>query len=83
MTTNEDTAYAFDAGDFNFADADTGDVLASVTVVTLPARGVLALDGAPVTADQSVAKADLDADSLVYTPPAHANGTTSRASPSG
>ena len=74
VTTNEDTAYAFDAGDFNFADADTGDVLASVTVVTLPAAGVLALDGAPVTADQSVAKADLDADSLVYTPPAHANG---------
>ncbi len=76
VTTDEDTAYEFAAGDFNFADADTGDALASVTVVTLPAagKGVLALDGAPVTADQSVAKADLDADKLVYTPPANANG---------
>ncbi len=76
VTTDEDTAYEFAAGDFNFSDSDTGDTLASVTVVTLPAagKGVLALDGAPVTADQSVAKADLDADKLVYTPPANANG---------
>ncbi len=76
VTTDEDTAYEFAAGDFNFSDSDTGDTLASVTVVTLPAagEGTLALDGVAVTADRSVAKADLDADKLVYTPPANANG---------
>ena len=38
-TTDEDTAYAFGASDFGFADTDTGDELASVRVVTLPGRG--------------------------------------------
>ena len=31
VTTVEDTGYAFQASDFNFADTDTGDALASVT----------------------------------------------------
>ena len=30
MTTNKDTAYTFGAGDFVFADTDTGDALSSV-----------------------------------------------------
>ena len=34
----EDRAYAFTADDFGFADADAGDTLASVTIVTPPAR---------------------------------------------
>ena len=74
VTTDEDTAYTFAAGEFNFVDSDAGDALASVTVVTLPAAGGLAVDGVAVTADQVVLRADIDADKLVYTPPANANG---------
>ena len=66
VTTNEDTAYTFGAGDFVFADTDTGDALSSVKVVTLPGVGGLALDGTAVTVD---ALAD-----LVFTPGANGNG---------
>ncbi len=76
VTTDEDVAYTFAAAEFNFVDSDAGDELASVTVVTLPAAGGLALDGTAVTADQVVPRADIDADKLVYTPPANANGTS-------
>ena len=72
VTTEEDTDYTFSAGDFNFSDADAGDDLASVTVVTLPAAGALALDGAAVVAGQAVAAADIG--KLVFTPAANANG---------
>ena len=74
VSTDEDTAYTFEAGDFAFSDADTGDALASVKITRLPETGTLALDGTAVTADQVVTKADLDANKLVYTPPANANG---------
>ena len=37
VTTDEDTAYVFEASDFGFADADAGDGLASVRVV-MPGR---------------------------------------------
>ena len=72
VTTAEDTGYAFQASDFNFADTDTGDALASVTVVTLPGSGELELDGAAVTASQVVPADDLG--DLVFTPAADANG---------
>ena len=68
MSTVADTAYTFDAGDFNFTDGDSGDTLTSLTVVTLPGKGTLALDGTPVTADQAVARDDIDAGQLVFTP---------------
>ena len=58
VTTDEDTAYTFAAGDFGFTDGD-GDVLASVTVVTVPAAGSLTLDGTAVTADAEVTKTQL------------------------
>ena len=76
VTTNEDTAYTFGVGDFNFSDTDAGDGLASVEITSLPAsgKGSLMLDGSAVTADQVVSRADIDADELVYTPPANANG---------
>ena len=68
MSTVADTAYTFDAGDFNFTDGDSGDTLTSLTVVTLPAKGTLALDGAAVAADQAVTRNDIDAGRLVFTP---------------
>ena len=76
ISTDEDTAYDFDGGDFNFTDADTGDTLASVKITSLPAsgKGSVTLDGSAVTAGQMVSRADIDADKLVYTPPANANG---------
>ena len=76
VTTNEDTAYTFAASDFGYSDSDS-DPLASVKVTTLPAAntGTLALSGTAVTLNQEVTKAQIDANSLTYTPPANANGT--------
>ena len=76
VTTDEDVAYAFQAVDFNFTDdVNADDELASVTIVTLPGAGTLALDGTEVTANQEVTRAQLDAGQLTYTPPPNANGT--------
>ena len=72
VTTDEDTPHTFAVGEFSFAD-DDGDALESVTVVTPPAAGALALGGAAVTADQEVAAADIG--QLVFTPAVNANGT--------
>ena len=74
VTTNEDTAHLFAASDFNFDDTDTGDTLASVTVVTLPTAGVLALNGTAVTAGDTVTKIQLDANQLTFMPAADGNG---------
>ena len=73
VTTDEDTAHAFQADDFGFVVVDAGDTLSSVRIVTLPSAGTLALDGTPVTANQSVTKADIDASKLVFTPAENAN----------
>ena len=74
VTTDEDTAYAFDAGEFGFSDMDSGAALAKVKIVTLPAAGTLANDGTAVTENQEISRADIDADRLVFTPAADANG---------
>ena len=75
VTTAEDTAYTFGASDFAFTDTDMGDALVSVTVVTLPTVGTLALDGTDVTAADVVSKADIDDSKLVFTPAPNENGT--------
>ena len=76
VTLAEDGSYTFTAADFGFSDTDSGDALASVTIVTAPAAGTgtLALDGTALAADGSVTRAGLDAGELVYTPPPNANG---------
>ena len=74
VTTGEDRAYAFTADDFGFDDADAGDTLASVTIVTVPAAGTLALDGTAVVADAVVTKAQIDGDMLTFTPALDAHG---------
>ena len=73
VTTNEDTAYPFKAGDFNFSDTDTGDALASVTIVTIPTAGELTLDGTAVAAGSSVEVGKIG--DLAFKPAADANGT--------
>ena len=75
VTTDEDTAYSFEADDFGFADTDAGDTLASVKIVTLPAAGTLMIVGTAVVVDQVVTKADIDADDLTFTPVTGASGT--------
>ena len=74
VTTGEDRAYAFTADDFGFDDADAGATLASVTIVTVPAAGTLALDGTAVMADDVVTKAQIDGDMLTFTPARDAHG---------
>ena len=76
VTTDEDVAYAFQAGDFNFTDdVNADDELASVTIVRLLTAGALSLDGTEVAADQEVTRAQLDAGQLTDTPPPNASGT--------
>ena len=76
VRTNEDTDYTFTNADFRFADADSGDALEGVTIVTLPASGTgaLTLSGSEVSANDAVTKTQLDNGNLKYNPPANANG---------
>lgn len=74
VVTNEDTAYVFAASDFAFTDAD-GDALAGVVLTTLPADGVLRLNGAAITAAGTfVSAADIVAGNLTFLPDADENG---------
>ena len=74
VTTAHDTAYTFTATDFGFADADTGDTLASVKIVTVPTPGALALDGTAVLANAVVTKAQIDGNNFTFTPEAGESG---------
>ena len=74
VTTGEDRAYAFTADDFGFTDDDAGATLASVTIVTPPALGTLALDGTAVMADDVVTAAEINGDMLTFTPARDAHG---------
>ena len=74
VTTGEDRAYAFTADDFGFDDDDAGATLASVTIVTVPSAGTLALDGTAVMADDVVTTAQIDGDMLTFTPARDAHG---------
>ena len=72
------TVKTFAAANFSFADADVGDTLQAIKVVTsLPANGTLTLNGTPIT---SVPSADIPVASigtLTYTPVTDFNGTDS------
>ncbi len=73
---NEDTSRVFTAADFNFADVDTGDTLASVRIDTLTVgSGTFQLSGVDISASDVIAVADINAGNLVFTPAADANGT--------
>ena len=78
VVTPTNSAYTFTASDFRFSDVDEehGQSLQSVRIVTLPAsgKGALTLGGTAVTADQSVARSDIDGGRLKYTPPADEYG---------
>ena len=73
VTILEDHSYVFGSSEFDFQDADEGDLLASVTV-SPPTAGELRLSGTPISSDSVVSVADLDSGLLVYVPPADAYG---------
>ena len=70
----EDTAHPFGVADFGFADTNANDVLASVTIETLPLAGTLTLDGVKVEAGDSVSREEIEASKLVFSPAADENG---------
>jgi len=75
ITLLEDIKYTFTAADFGFSDPDDSPAhqLKAVLLSTLPAAGVLQLNGATVTATRSIAAADLG--QLTFTPAANGNGS--------
>ncbi len=76
VTTLENTAYAFAAGDFGFTDPNDSPAnsLKAVEITTLPASGTLKDNGTAVSAGQFVSVSDINAGHLVYTPAANATG---------
>ena len=85
VTTNEDTDYAFSAGDFGFTDPIDGDSLSAVVITTIPTNGTLYLDanldgnidgGEAVSATDAITIADITAGRLKFKPAANANGTS-------
>jgi uncharacterized delta-60 repeat protein len=72
MTANG--SHTFVAADFPFADADAGDTLQQVTIVSLPGAGSLTLDGVVVTAHQVIAAEAIAAGQLRFTPAANGSG---------
>lgn len=79
VTTREDTPYVFQAADFGFTDGNDApsDVLATVTITTLPTAGTLTLLGSPqgtVVSGQSILVDDIVAGRLVFTPAENAHG---------
>ena len=71
--TVEGSAYTFSALDFAFNDTDDGDTLDSVTIVTKPAKGTLALGGTDVEVGDSIPAASLG--NLTFTPASGDSGT--------
>src|SRR5262249_48328442 len=76
VTTLEDTAYTFQTSDFGFADPDDApaNALKAVTITILPDAGSLTLDGAAVSAGQSLSARDVGSGLLRFVPAANANG---------
>ena len=70
----EDGEYEFSATDFGFNDTNLADALVSVRIVTVPAAGVLALDGTDVTFNQVVTKTQIDDGDLTFTPATGGSG---------
>ncbi|WP_324751965.1 Ig-like domain-containing protein [Roseovarius sp. Pro17] len=76
VSTLEDTAFVFGAGDFNFTQpGGETDVMDGVRIDTLPATGTLALNGIPVSVGDIIPQGDITGGNLTYTPALDANGT--------
>jgi Ca2+-binding RTX toxin-like protein len=76
LTTLEDSGLAFTKDSFAFKDSDASDSLQAVSITALPTKGALKLNGASVSANQSISVADIVAGRLAFTPVADANGSS-------
>ena len=74
VVTDEDTDYTFRIADFGFSDANAGDVMTGVEFATLPAAGVIFLDGAALPAGATVLAGDIEDGKLMLRPAPNANG---------
>ena len=77
VTVNEDATHSFTTADFGMTDpTDNGaHTLLAVKMSTLPALGLLKLNGVNVTVGQSVTAANITSGLLTYTPVGDASGT--------
>jgi hypothetical protein len=73
VTTSEDAAYVFAAGDFGFSDTEAN-ALTAVRITSLPASGALTNNGVAVSAGQIVSAADIASGLLRFAPAANASG---------
>ncbi len=76
--TNEDGSYTITAADFGFTDPnDTpADLFTGVRISSLPLKGSLTLNNVPVTLNQTITLASLNAGQLRYAPLANENGNS-------
>lgn len=73
VTTAEDTVYRFSTTDFPATDPDPSDSITAYRIDTLPARGVLTLNGLSVTVGTVINVTDIGG--LSWTPPANESGS--------
>lgn len=69
-TVQEDSLYRFSLTDFPYS-GDNGDRLESVLIDTLPAKGIVELNGLAVSAGSEISRADIEAGNLTFLPDAH------------
>ena len=74
LTATEDSSLTLATSDFSFSDADAGNTLHQIQITALPANGTLLLNSVPVTVDQVISKADIDAGLLTFTSSEHESG---------
>ncbi len=81
-TAADDTAnisyngtHTFSAADFGFSDVDSGDSLQSVRIDTVPAEGILTLNGNAVSNGDVISIADINATLLQFSPTSGESGT--------
>ena len=73
ITINEGTTLTLAQGHFGFSDVENH-FLKAVWITSLPANGVLQLNGTNVNSGDSISASDIDSNLLTYTPAANANG---------
>ncbi len=69
-----DSSLVLEAADFKFVDVDAGDTLQQLRISNITGGGSLRLNGAVVTNNQVISRADIDAGLLVFTPAAGQSG---------
>ncbi|MRR56674.1 MAG: DUF4347 domain-containing protein [Deltaproteobacteria bacterium] len=74
VTMQANSSHIFTTNDFPFADADAGDSLQQVTIVSLPSAGILSLNGVDVTANQIIQVTDIAAGKFKFAPATNGSG---------